>query len=138
MVVVYPALQKLKRKLDVRLQVKDLGASRFKCMERIESSVSKIPPPIDPVKWAVCLMSSSSSDVVVESYDSTEQTSPAMYGVSLSICVYIVSAIYCSVGFHLLNQLHLEMTVPLDGTVIKINVLYLYGDVQPTVREYYP
>ena len=54
---VYIGLQKLKEKLDNRIKAKELGSGRFKPRERIESTVSDLPPPENPIKWAVQMLS---------------------------------------------------------------------------------
>ena len=53
-------LQKLKSKLDKRLENKNLSAGRYKAKERVESGSSNISSPSNPVKWAVKSASSSS------------------------------------------------------------------------------
>ena len=74
----YPGLQKLKYKLDQRLKTKEMSSGCFKAMERKESIISMLPPPVNPVKWAVSVTSSSSDTILVESSDSLDQTSVAM------------------------------------------------------------
>lgn len=76
---IYLGLEKLKHKLDLRLQARELNSGRFKSMERIESTVSKLPPPRNPVKWAVCVTCSSSEAVVVESSDCSDYSTPTRY-----------------------------------------------------------
>ena len=77
--LIYLGLQKLKHKLDERLKAREMSSGRFKAMERIESTISSLSPPIEPVKWAVSLTSSGSEAVVVESSDNSDLTAVATY-----------------------------------------------------------
>ena len=61
------------------MKSKDLRSGRFKALERIESTTSKLAPPKHPVKWAVSLTASSSESISVESSDTNENFSLSRY-----------------------------------------------------------
>ena len=67
--MIYLGLQKLKHKLDERWKARESTCRGFKSIKRVESTVSTLPPPQNPVKWAVSMTSNSSEAVLVESCD---------------------------------------------------------------------
>ena len=49
----FTGLQKLKIKLDQRIETRNLSMGRFKLKKRVESTPSSLGPPPQAVKWAV-------------------------------------------------------------------------------------
>ncbi|XP_065901090.1 uncharacterized protein [Dysidea avara] len=46
-------LQELKATLDQRILEADTISGRFRCKSKVDSTLSALPPPLQPVQWAV-------------------------------------------------------------------------------------
>ena len=85
----YLGLQKLKHKLDECWKAREAISRGFKAIKRVESTISALPPPVNPVKWAVSMTSNSSEAVLVDYLD---ETSMATYETFLLICICAVES----------------------------------------------
>jgi len=52
-VLVFIALKQIKAILDKRLRAKNFYLGWFSAKPRVDSTLSTLPPPFNPVKWAV-------------------------------------------------------------------------------------
>jgi len=59
-VIIFSELQELKAILDERISKADTISGRFRSKPRVESHFSTLPPPVQPVLWAVVQQDDSS------------------------------------------------------------------------------